>query len=264
MSLSSETPPSVTSSVNREGIGRIQFSNPASRNALSTKVLGALEKAFVELVEQRVRVVTLCSDVRQGVWSAGHDIRELTDDRDPVGSGKPLERAIQRIRSYPGVVIAMVSGSVWGGAVDLAMSCDLVIADDSASFSMTPANIGLPYTMSGLLRFINNFPVHVLKELFFTTLPLDATRAERLGVINRLVSKEQLEATTLELAMTIACKAPLAIQAVKEQLRVFEDMQPLPVDAMERIAELRRHAIQSADFTEGLKAFAERRKPDFG
>lgn len=244
-------------------IARLVFSNPSQRNALSAQLLNAVDEHLAALAEQRVGVVILGAEVGQSVWSAGHDIGELSHDRDPVAPGKPLERVLRRIRAYPGVVIAAISGSAWGGAVDLAMSCDLVIADHSASFAMTPANIGLAYTTSGLLRFFNNLPIHVLKEMFFCAQKLDAQRAERFGLINRLVTTETLEATALEMAQGIAAKAPLAIQAVKEQLRILEDLQPMPVQAMEQIAELRRQACESADFGEGLTAFAERRPPVF-
>lgn len=254
---------SVTADVAGERIARLKFSNPARRNALSAGLLEEMDARLVDLAARRIAVVILGTDVGLDVWSAGHDLGELAQDRDPIAYGKPLEKVLRRVRAYPGVVIALVSGSVWGGAVDLAMSCDMVIADGSARFSMTPANIGLPYTTSGLLRFFNNVPIHVLKEMFFTAQPLDAMRAERYGVINRLVDSEKLEATTFEIARGIAAKAPLAIQAVKEQLRILEDMQPLPVQAMEQIAELRRRACESGDFSEGLTAFSERRAPMF-
>ncbi|MEG0241879.1 methylmalonyl-CoA decarboxylase [Pseudomonas sp. WS 5412] len=247
-----------------ERIARLVFSNPAQRNALSAQLLQSLDESLQTLAAQRIPVVILGSEVGQSVWSAGHDIRELQHDRDPIAYGKPLERVLRSIRAYPGVVIALVSGSVWGGAVDLVMSCDMVVADHSASFAMTPVNIGLPYTTSGLLRFFNNLPIHVLKEMFFTAQKLDAQRAERFGLVNRLVDSDVLEATALELAQGIASKAPLAVAAVKEQLRILEDLQPMPVQAMEQIAELRRQACESADFGEGLAAFAERRPAVFG
>ncbi|MEO6917836.1 MAG: methylmalonyl-CoA decarboxylase [Collimonas sp.] len=253
----------VTSRIVEERIGQIIFSNPARRHALSADLLEALEERLAQLAEQRVPVLLLGSGIGQEVWSAGHDLGELARDRDPIAYGKPLERVLRALRAYPGVVIAMVSGSVWGGAVDLAMSCDLVVADRSARFAMTPANIGLPYTTSGLLRFFHNLPIHVLKEMFFCALPLSAERAAQFGVINRLVESSTLEATALELARGIAAKAPLAVRAVKEQLRILEDMQPLPVQAMEQIAELRRQACASEDFSEGLAAFSERRQPLF-
>ncbi|MGB7195651.1 MAG: methylmalonyl-CoA decarboxylase [Collimonas pratensis] len=253
----------VTSRIIEERIGHVVFRNPARRHALSADLLEALEQRLAELAEQRLPVLLLGSGIGQEVWSAGHDLGELAHDRDPIAYGKPLERVLRAIRSYPGVVIAMVSGSVWGGAVDLVMSCDLVVADRSARFSMTPANIGLPYTTSGLLRFFHNLPIHVLKEMFFCALPLTAERAVQFGVVNRLAESGGLEAEALEMARGIAAKAPLAVHAVKEQLRIMEDMQPLPVQAMEQIAELRRQACASADFSEGLAAFSGRRQPQF-
>ena len=254
----------VKDSVIEERIGQLSFSNPRRRHALSTDLLNALTEGLARLSAQGLPVVVLSNGVGQDVWSAGFDISEMVRDRDPLAFGKPLERFLYHVRSYPGVVIAMVSGSVWGGAVDLAMSCDLVIADRSAKFSITPANVGLPYTASGLLRFMNNLPIHALKEMFFCAKPLDAERAAHFGVINQLVDAQDLEATTLDVARNIARKAPLAIQAIKEQLRILEDLQPMPVDAMERIAELRRRACESDDFTEGLNAFLARRQPEFG
>jgi methylmalonyl-CoA decarboxylase len=257
---------SSTVSVNLidEKIGQLTFSNPTRRHALSAALLHSLDERLTDLAKQRIPVVILRSGVGQDVWSAGHDIGELAQDRDPLAYGKPLEKALRQVREYPGVVIAMVSGSVWGGAVDLVMSCDLVVADHTACFAMTPANIGLPYTTSGLLRFFNNLPIHVLKEMFFCAQPLDAHSAKRYGVINRLIDSAGLESAALELARRIVGKAPLAIQAVKEQLRILEDLQPISVQAMERIAELRRRACESADFSEGLDAFATRRSPTFG
>ncbi|MFJ2990792.1 methylmalonyl-CoA decarboxylase [Collimonas sp. NPDC087041] len=253
----------VTAHIVDERIGQIVFSNPSRRHALSADLLHALDARLVELAAQRIPVVLLGSGIGQEVWSAGHDLGELAHDRDPLAYGKPLEKVLRSVRAYPGVVIAMVSGSVWGGAVDLAMSCDLVVADHSARFAMTPANIGLPYTTSGLLRFFNNLPIHLLKEMFFCAKPLDAERAAHFGIINRLVEQDLLQSTALDMAFGIAAKAPLAVQSVKEQLRILEDMQPLPVQALEQIAELRRQACASEDFSEGLAAFAERRQPVF-
>ncbi|SFC87301.1 methylmalonyl-CoA decarboxylase [Collimonas sp. OK412] len=253
----------VSARIVEAGIGQVVFSNPSRRHALSAELLGALEARLDELAAQRLPVILLGSGIGQEVWSAGHDLGELAHDRDPLAYGKPLERVLRSVRAYPGVVIATVSGSVWGGAVDLAMSCDLVVADRSARFAMTPANIGLPYTTSGLLRFFHNLPIHVLKEMFFCAQPLEAERAAHFGVVNRLVEQDQLQATALEMARGIAAKAPLAVRAVKEQLRILEDLQPLPVQALEQIAELRRQACASEDFSEGLSAFAGRRQPLF-
>ncbi len=254
----------VTVEMPDERIARVAFANPARRHALDATLLDALVERLDALAGMRPPPVVILGNGAGGdVWSAGHDLRELADDRDPLAYDKPLERALRRVRTYPGVVIAAVSGSAWGGAVDLVMSCDMVVADRSASLAMTPANIGLPYSTSGLLRFYDNLPIHVLKEMFFCAQPLDAERAAHYGVVNRLVEVGALDAAALDVARTIAAKAPLAVQAVKEQLRVLQDARPMPVDALERIAELRRMVCAGADFDEGLRAFAERRRPAF-
>ncbi|MFU5003723.1 methylmalonyl-CoA decarboxylase [Pseudomonas paraeruginosa] len=246
-----------------EHIARLIFSNSARRNALSVKLLSLFEQRLAALAAERIPVVIIGSEPGQSVWSAGHDIHELSHDRDPIAYDKPLERVLRSIRTYPGVVIAVVGGSAWGGAVDLAMTCDMIVADQNACFSMTPANIGLPYSTSGLLRFFNNLPIHLLKEMFFTASKLDAIRAAQFGVVNKLVDTEHLESAAIEIALKVASKAPLAVQSVKEQLRMLEDMQPVPVHVMERIVELRKQACEGRDLAEGLTAFAERRPPQF-
>jgi methylmalonyl-CoA decarboxylase len=254
---------SITDNIVEGKVGQLVFANPKRRHALSIELLHALTEALGKFAALGLPVVILTSGVGQEVWSAGFDIGEMVHDRDPLAHGKPLEKFLNTVRSYPGVVIAMVSGSVWGGAVDLAMSCDLVMADHSAKFAITPANIGLPYSTSGLLRFMNNVPIHILKEMFFCAKPLDAERAAHFGVINKLVDRASLQAATLEIALDLTRKAPKAVRAVKEQLRILEDLQPISVPAMERIAALRLSACESDDFTEGLDAFLTRRQPEF-
>ncbi|MFT4064446.1 methylmalonyl-CoA decarboxylase [Paraburkholderia sp.] len=261
--IAPEEPVEVSTELIDGGIAKVIFRNAARHHALNAELLGALEARLTTLASQRVPVVILTSGAGEKVWSAGHDLGELDTDHDPIAWGKPLERVLRQIRTYPGVVIAMVSGSVWGGAVDLVMSCDLVVADTTVRLAMTPANIGLPYCTSGLLRFIHNLPIHILKEMFFCARPLEADEAERHGVLNRVVQPADIEAVALQMARDIATKAPLAIAAVKEQLRILEDVVPVPVDAMERIAELRRQACSGEDMHEGLKAFAQRRPPQF-
>lgn len=146
----------------------------------------------------------------------------------------------------------------------MVMSCDMVLADRSAQFAITPANLGLAYSTSGLLRFFNNLPIHILKEMFFCARPIDASLAERFGVVNRVLDDPaSLLSAAAEIAFAITKKAPLAIRSIKEQLRVLEDMQPIPVDAMERIAELRRVACESDDMKEGIEAFLQRRPAQF-
>jgi methylmalonyl-CoA decarboxylase len=123
---------------------------------MSRGIIAALES----LRAGGVRVVVLRAAAGLRVWSAGHDIDELPrGGRDPLGYNDPLEQLIRAIRTFPAPVIAMVHGSVWGGAFDLVHSCDLVVADETATFAITPANLGLPYNTAGLLHFLGRLPL---------------------------------------------------------------------------------------------------------
>ncbi|MCW5155345.1 methylmalonyl-CoA decarboxylase, partial [Burkholderia cenocepacia] len=105
----------VTVDLIGERIARVRFANPARRHALDAPLLDALVAHLDALAARRPPpVVILSNDGSGDVWSAGHDLRELADDRDPLAYGKPLERALRRVPTYPGAVIAAVAGSAWG------------------------------------------------------------------------------------------------------------------------------------------------------
>jgi methylmalonyl-CoA decarboxylase len=152
---------------------------------------------------------------------------------------------------------------VWGGAFDLVLSCDIVVADETASFAITPVNLGLPYNTTGLLHFLGRLPLNLVKEMFFTAAPLDAASARSWLVVNHLVPEAGLEPVTMGLAAQMASKAPLAIAVIKEQLRVLTDYQPIAAQVYERIQGLRRAAYDSNDYLEGLEAFDQKRTPVF-
>ena len=248
----------------RGQVGVISLDNERTRNALSAQTSNGIIAALQSLRARGVRVVVLRAAAGLRVWSAGHDIDELPrGGRDPLGYNDPLEQLIRAIRTFPAPVVAMVQGSVWGGAFDLVLSCDLVVADETATFAITPANLGLPYNTAGLLHFLGRLPINLIKEMFFTAAPLDALRARRWLVVNHLVGSADLEEFTFDLAVTMASKSPLAIAVIKEQLRALTDYQPIAAHVYERVQGLRREAYDSSDYLEGLRAFAEKRPPIF-
>lgn len=245
-------------------VGVLTLNNPRRRNALSRAIMQAIPEAFATLAEQKVRVAIIRALPGANVWSAGHDIHELpVAGKDPLGYADPLEQTLRAIRTFPGPVVAMVHGSVWGGAFDLVLSCDLVIADETATFAITPVNLGLPYNTTGLLHFLGRLRANVVKEMFFTAAPVDAATALEWGVINHLVPAAELESHTMALATNMASKAPLAMAAIKEQLHVLSDYQPIAAQVFERVQEMRRRAYESADYREGVAAFLEKRAPVF-
>jgi len=245
-------------------VGIITLEDRQKRNAIGTQVTAAVIAALESLRARQVRAIVLRAAPGMHVWSAGHDIDELPPGgRDPLGYNDPLEGLIRAVRTFPAPVIAMVHGTVWGGAVDLVLSCDLAVADETASFAITPANLGLPYNITGLLHFQGRLPINVIKEMFFTAAPVDARKAKEWLLINHLVPWDRLESFTLELAATMATKSPMAIAVIKEQLRVLSDYQPIAAQVYERVQGLREEAFDSSDYLEGLSAFAEKRQPIF-
>ncbi len=244
-------------------VATIILNRPEKRNALSRALVDDLIAALSEFEVREARVVVLSATIAGGVWSAGHDISELPRGEDPLAYADPLERLLRNIRRFPSPVIAMVNGSVWGGATDLIMNCDIVVGDENSSFAITPTNLGLPYNTTGLLQFMRRLPLNFVKEMFFTAAPMNAVAAAQWGILNHLVAANELRSFTCDLAKTIAGKAPLAVAAAKEQLRVLADAGPITPEVFERIQHLRHQVYSSADYSEGIRAFYEKRKPAF-
>src|SRR3954465_5224113 len=139
-----------------ESIGTITLDHERRRNALSHALVEEVIAALRSFQEAKVRVVILRAKPGAKVFSAGHDIDELPESRrDPLGWDDPLRQLVREIENYPGPVIAMVEGSVWGGATETVFACDLIVAAETAAFPATPAKLGLPYNVGGMLTFLN-------------------------------------------------------------------------------------------------------------
>jgi methylmalonyl-CoA decarboxylase len=245
-------------------IGTITFNNDAHRNALSKLLIDELLAVLHQLREAKVRAVVLRAHAGAKVWSAGHDLRELPKSgADPLAYSDPVEQIIRAVEHFPAPVIGLIDGSVWGGAFELALVCDLLVGTRNASFAITPAKIGLPYNSTGLLHFINALGMNTVKEMFFTAHQIGAARALQLGILNRLVEPSEIEAVTYELARAIAANSPLSIRVVKEQLRILGNAHPLSPETFERIQGLRQAVFDSHDYIEGTTAILEKRKPVF-
>jgi methylmalonyl-CoA decarboxylase len=245
-------------------IGSIAFDNYAKRNVLSAALIAEILSALDQLKEARARALIIRSALREKVWSAGHDVEELPKaDVDPLPYDDPLEQLLRAVKAFPAPVIAMVQGSVWGGACDLVMACDMVFGDETCSFAITPAKIGLPYNLAGFLNFMSRLPLAVVKEMFFTAEPIGAERAERVGIVNALVPAADLESRVLEIARIIATRSPIAISAFKESIRALSEAVAMNPHTFEYLHGLRRGAYFGPDYREGIKAFLEKRPAQF-
>ena len=248
------------------GIGTITLDHDAKRNALSRALIAEFTHVLHTFRAAKTRVVVVRARPGAKVWSAGHDLNELPQPgsgSDPLAYSDPLERVIRAVQHFPGPVIGMLDGSVWGGAFELALVCDVLIGTPNVSFAITPTKIGLPYNSTGLMHFINALGLNTVKEMFFTARPISAERAAQLGILNHLVAAEDLERVTYEMARAMAANSPLSIAVIKEQLRILSSAHPLSPETFERIQSLRQQVFDSHDYLEGTRAIREKRAPAF-
>ncbi len=245
-------------------IAEVIINNEEKRNSLSTALLQRFIEALDYVETQNIRVIIIRATKGSKVWSSGFNIEELPmPGIDPVPYNHPLEKLIRRMQDVGVPMIAMIEGSVWGGACDLALSCDILIGTEQSSFAITPAKIGVPYNSLGIQRILNRLQPNVAKELFFTAKPVSAQRAFQLGILNHIVDVSQLESFTMEMAEIIAQNSPISIAVVKKQIDTLSRSKPVSVETLFQIDELRQKAYNSDDYLEGKKAFGERRKPKF-
>ena len=235
----------------------------ARRNALGSEMLDGLHSALTAAEQAGARAVVLRAEPGVSTWSAGYDISALpVDGSDPLTWTNPLESFLHSLRQAPFPVIAAVEGGVWGGACELVLTCDLVVAVNSATFAITPARLGVPYNPAGVAHFLAALPLNVAREMFFTADPISAQAMAEYGVVGRLCEdSDALTEQATALARRIATRAPLAISAIKGEITTLTDARSLTSDDFERLTSLRRAAWRSEDYQEGIRAFTEKRTP---
>jgi methylmalonyl-CoA decarboxylase len=247
----------------KDAIGTITLDRPKV-NALSGELVNEIILALDAMKTQNLRVIILRAKPGVKIFSAGHEVHELpTNGRDPLTYNDPLRQLVRAIQLHPCPVIAMIEGSVWGGACELVMSCDLIVAAEETTFAITPAKLGVPYNIAGTLNLMKTADLPFIKEMLFTARPVAARRLMESGVINHVVAREELESFTLTMANQIVASSPLVIRILKEEMRVLASAHPIIPEAFERIQSLRRTIYDSEDYQEGIRAFFEKRKPQF-
>ena len=247
-----------------DGVLRLTISNPAKRNALDHPILDAISATLSELSAPSSQVRCVMVTGAHGMFSAGYDIGEIPDDdfeeRAERLVAHPFTQAIDALAAFPYPTLASLPGHTIGGGLELALSCDLRVAQTEIKLGMPPAKLGLVYSHTGLRRFIDAIGAARTRELFLLGVYIDAPTALAWGLVNRVASAEELDGMALGLAGELAGNAPLAQTGNK---RVIEALlraeSELPTDIEEELIELRRASFASQDLREGMRAFAERR-----
>jgi enoyl-CoA hydratase/carnithine racemase len=246
-----------------EHVARLTISNPEKRGALDHEILDSLAEA-VRGLEARCLVVTGDGPM----FSAGYDIGNLEEQTFEEAAEKlvahPFHAAIEALEAYPFPVVGAINGHAIGGGLELALACDIRVAARSAKLGMPPAKLGLIYSHTGLRKFIETCGVANTSELFFQGRNVDADRGLEMGLVNRVVELGGLEETSLALAREIAANAPLSLTGNKRIIRALRDAAyELPPDLERELVELRESCFRTEDFREGVRAFAEKREPDW-
>lgn len=247
-----------------EAVARLVISNPDRRNALDHDVLGAIAETLPGLgegIETRCVVIT----GEGSVFSAGYDIAGIGEESFEADAealvAHPFHEAMEAISAHPYPTVAAINGHCLGGGLELAVRCDLRVCAAGAKLGMPPAKLGLIYGHTGLQRFIDVVGVARTRELFLVGRNLAAERAGQVGLVNEVVPDGRLEAVALELAAEIAGNAPISMRGNKRAIETLARSPMLTTDQERELVELRRSCFASEDFREGIRAFAEKRKP---
>ena len=242
---------------------RMTFHDPSSRNRLTTPMLEEARAILTKAVLDGIRVAIVRAEPVKGTWSSGHDISEIPLEAEEHVWANPLEGFLEYFRRLPIATIAEVGGDVWGGACELVLSCDLIVATAHTRMAVTPARLGVGYPPSGVARFLACLPAQVVARMFLTAEPITMQMAYELGAITQTVdSLEELETAAGLWAEKIVRNAPLTIAASKAALAELSDAH-LPPEVAHRVDETVARAWTSRDLAEGVRAFEERRAPEF-
>jgi enoyl-CoA hydratase/carnithine racemase len=245
-------------------VARLTIDNPAKRNALDHDILDALASTVRGLDDARCLLLT----AEGPVFSAGYDISGLPRDefahRAETLVAHPFQDAIDAVDAFPYPAVAALNGHTIGGGLELALSCDLRLAAESAKLGMPPAKLGLVYSHTGLRKFIDAIGVTRTRHLFFTARNVSAATALEWGMVNVVVPDAELGEQAVAYAAAIAGNAPLSLAGNKRVIRELLGAERRLEPEVEReLVALREACFRTDDFYEGVRAFAEKRSPQW-
>lgn len=247
-----------------DGVLRLTLHNPPA-NALSVEVMESLQaKLDSARDDQAVRVIVLAASGK--LFSAGHDLKEMTERRADADRGKAFfersfalcSRLMQSIVGHPKPVIAEVDGIATAAGCQLVASCDLAVASDQSRFGVNGIDVGL-FCATPSVALTRNVSLKHAMEMLLTGEMINAARALEFGLVNRVVPPKALGEAVGELAATIAAKSPLAVRLGKKA--VYTHVGLSIAEAYERASSTMVGNMLAPDAEEGIRAFLEKREP---
>ena len=247
-----------------DSVARLTLNRPKAMNSLNAAIVTELERHLIALTaDDRVRVVVLTG--AGPAFCAGADLKEVLASQNlPAGEADFLDRGgvlYSRLRNFPKPVIAALNGITMAGGLELAMCADIVVAAESATIGDAHANFGVYPGAGGAAVLPRLIPLNMAMYLLLTGKSLSAAQMMACGLVCEVHPDAELAEAVLKLAKGIARKSPIALRRMKEVARASSDKSRDEALRHEAV-NMRRH-MRSFDFQEGLKAFAEKRAPQF-
>ncbi|WP_093168114.1 enoyl-CoA hydratase/isomerase family protein [Variovorax sp. YR216] len=246
----------------RDGVATITFNRPVHRNRLEDADLRALLRHFERVdTDASIRVVKLTANTQgqpRPVFCAGYHIGGF-DSEAGLDASIPFERVADALAALRPVTVCALNGSVYGGATDLVLACDLCVGLSGIEFRMPATALGLHYYPSGLQRYVARMGISGAKRAFLTARPFTAEMLLRMGCLEEVAEVQAFDGAVARLVDEISNLAPLALQSTKRSL------DEIAIGRMDVEAIRQREALTagSLDFAEGRAAFQEKRKPRF-
>jgi enoyl-CoA hydratase/carnithine racemase len=247
-------------------IGWIIFNQPEKRNAVSQEMWQLMPEYVHDLAtDDSIRVVVL-RGAGDKAFVAGADISQFKERRrnmaDEAEYSRTSARGQEALYGLAKPLMAMIHGYCVGGGLSIAIGCDLRIAADDARFGVPAARLGLGYHYHGMEKLMKLVGPSFTKEIFFTArTDFSAHDALRMGLVNQVVPKAELETFTRDYALTIGRNAPLTIRSAKAS--VDQLLRPTDQRDLAHLDRLLADCFNSQDYQEGVKAFSEKRRPQF-
>jgi enoyl-CoA hydratase/carnithine racemase len=244
-------------------IARITIDRAEKRNALNITVMEELREAFARAKEDAAVKVVVLTGAGDKAFSAGGDLGGMTADQGKVGQHLQRGALVDLFEDMTRLgkpIVARVNGHALAGGFGLMCACDLAVAVDTAEFGMPEINMGLwPFIITAVVR--HAMPERKALEMMMTGERISATEAERLGILNKVVSAGELDKTVDELCTTLASKSPLIMKLGKDSFYASRDMDLRA--AMDYLHGQLNVCLESEDVIEGVTAFMQKRAPEW-